>query len=236
MEALPTTRVLIADVDPLVRHALRVELSATEDLEVVAETSPDTEVVDIAAESQATIVLFEPHVRGQVRLDLVAALVGLEHEPSVLAFSAYRDLRTEIGTLRAGARGFLRKADGVGGIPAALRAVSRGEVAISRQLTLDIIEHLRSAPMGDVGMRPVRSPLTAREWEVLDLMSGGLSTRAIAEALFVSPDTVYSHIKNVMRKLDVHSRADAVAAARAGAAEPSVNGGGPPQARFDLRG
>lgn len=214
----PTTRVAIADVDPLVRRALRDALSQSDDLEVVGEAAGDTEVVDVVAESRADVVMLEPHVRGHVRLDLVAAVVALEHHPDVVAFSAVRDLAAEVGTLSAGARGFLRKADGVDAVPDAVRAVARGEIAISRQLTLDIIEYLRTAPRGDEGMRPVRSPLTAREWEVLDLMSGGRTTQEIATSLVVSTDTVYSHVKNVMRKLDVHTRADAIAAARAGVA------------------
>ena len=214
----PPIRVLIADADPLVRQALRRELDATEDLLTVAETPADGDVLDVAVTSRAQVVLLEPHRDGVLHLELVSALVGLEHRPDVVAFSAYRGLRAEIAILRSGARGFRRKDDGVDAIPAAIRAVASGEVAISRQLTYDVIEYLRSAPVGTVGMRPVRSPLTAREWEVLDLMSLGLTTRAIAEELVVSPDTVYSHVKNVMRKLDVHSRAEAVAAARAGIA------------------
>lgn len=216
----PATRVLIADADPLVRHALRTELSTADDLDAVGEMSADDGVIEAAAESRAAVVLLEPHVHGQLRLDLVAALVELDHRPDVLAFSAYRGLRAEIGTLSAGARGVLRKDDGVDAVPEAVRALARGEVAISRRLTFEIIEYLRAAPRGDVGMRPVRSPLTAREWEVLDLMSVGHSTQSIAETLVVSPDTVYSHVKNVMRKLDVHSRAEAVAAARAGGGVP----------------
>ena len=62
-------------------------------------------------------------------------------------------------------------------------------------------------------MRPVRSPLTAREWEVLDLMCEGRSNDEIAREFVVSSETVKTHVKSVMRKLDVHSRQDAIAVA-----------------------
>ena len=62
-------------------------------------------------------------------------------------------------------------------------------------------------------MRPVKSPLTAREWEVIDLLKAAKTTDQIADELVLSPETVRSHVKNILRKLDVRSREDAVAAA-----------------------
>ena len=64
-----------------------------------------------------------------------------------------------------------------------------------------------------VGLRPVRSSLTRREWEVLDMICAGMSTREIAGALVVAEDTVYGHVKHMMRKLGVKSRAEAVSVA-----------------------
>lgn len=212
--AVPT-RVLIADVDPFVRYALKLALVA-DGFKVVGEMSAEGDVIQAAADAHAAVVLIEPCVRGEVRLDLVSGLIALDHRPEVVGFSSYRDLAATIAALSAGARGYLRKLDGADAAPEIVRAVARGDIAISGQLTLDIIEYLRAAPLGDEGMRPVRSPLTPREWEVLDLMSRSMTTQAIAETLVVSPDTVYSHVKNVMRKLDVHSRAEAIAVARAG--------------------
>ncbi len=86
-------------------------------------------------------------------------------------------------------------------------------MAISRSFVSVVVERLRAAPEGHVGLRPVRSPLTTREWEVLDLLCVGQTTRDIADALVLSPETVRSHLKRIMRKLEVRSRADAVDAA-----------------------
>jgi NarL family two-component system response regulator LiaR len=72
----------------------------------------------------------------------------------------------------------------------------------------------------------VRSPLTAREWEVVDLLRDGRSTEAIADDLVLSIETVRSHVKNILRKLDVRSREEAVAAADRMRAAPPVDGNG----------
>jgi ATP/maltotriose-dependent transcriptional regulator MalT len=75
------------------------------------------------------------------------------------------------------------------------------------------VQHYRSAPNAGMGLRPVRSKLTDREWEVLDLLSGGASTEDIARLLVLSTETVRTHLKNLYRKLEVRNRDDAVEAA-----------------------
>jgi two-component system, NarL family, response regulator LiaR len=114
--------------------------------------------------------------------------------------------RNGVQSVLAGAMGYV----GPQMSPAALRrvvdALMRGEAAIPRSMVTAFIELARS----DAGMRPVRSALTAREWEVLDLMTLGASNQQISNDLLVSLETVQSHIKHILRKLGVHSRADAI--------------------------
>jgi two-component system, NarL family, response regulator LiaR len=110
----------------------------------------------------------------------------------------------------AGAAGYLDRQIPPAALPRVLRAVMRGEAAIPRSMTMAIVELARN----DVGMRPVRSALTAREWEVLDLMTMGASTQAISKELVVSLETVQSHIKHILRKFRVHSRTEAIARAQ----------------------
>jgi DNA-binding NarL/FixJ family response regulator len=115
--------------------------------------------------------------------------------------------------LRAGAVGYLTKDMSVDAIPRALRGAHAGEAAISRVLSMKLVERLRMVPESGVGVRPVRSPLTPREWEVLDLLCADRSTDDIADTLVLSVETVRSHIKNLLRKLGVRSREEAVALA-----------------------
>jgi DNA-binding NarL/FixJ family response regulator len=134
---------------------------------------------------------------------LVVALTGAADEDHELGLLA----------LRAGAAGFLSKDVDIDALPRTVKALRGGEAAISRTMTKRLIEELRSAPAGSYGMRPVKSPLTPREWEVIDLLKAMRSTDDIAADLVLSTETVRSHVKNILRKLEVRSREEAVAAA-----------------------
>jgi len=92
-----------------------------------------------------------------------------------------------------------------------VRRLAHGEAVIQAALAARVLECLREVP--NTGWRPVRSCLTSREWEIVDLMGAGASTQTMADRLVLSPATVYSHVKSVLRKLGVHSRPDAVSAA-----------------------
>jgi len=116
--------------------------------------------------------------------------------------------------LRSGAAGYLVKDIDIAALPRALHGVCHGEAAISRHLTMRLIERHRLTRTDRSGLRPVQSVLSGREWEVLDHLCDGASTDEIAEALVLSTETVRSHIKNILRKLRVSSRTEAVAAAR----------------------
>jgi DNA-binding NarL/FixJ family response regulator len=123
------------------------------------------------------------------------------------------DLELEMRAVRAGASGFVIKTADIESIARALAVVSSGHALISPELTGVLVERLRRTPADGTGTRPVKSSLTTREWEILDLICGGQGTRDIADSLFLSPETVNSHVKNVLKKLGVHSRAAAVQAA-----------------------
>ena len=128
--------------------------------------------------------------------------------------------------LRAGAVGFLSKQFEIEMLPQALRGALDGEAVISRRLGRRLIEHVRRQPEGAVGLRPVKSPLTPREWEVIDLLVTGKTTDQIADTLVLSAETVRSHVKNILRKLNARSREEAVATAQ------RMRGASPPEPLF----
>ena len=180
-------RVVIADDDPLARRVVRDVLQRTPGMVIAAEASDGVEAVELGL-----------HYRPEVR---------------VVIFTVNVTLELAVRALRAGASGVLSKEVSIENLARALRGVVGGEAAISRKLMMRLMEHVRAMPEDYAGMRPVKSSLTAREWEVLDLVSSGASTQEVADVLVLSEDTVYSHVKNIMRKLGVHSRAEAIAEA-----------------------
>jgi two-component system nitrate/nitrite response regulator NarL len=117
--------------------------------------------------------------------------------------------------IRAGAAGYLTKDIDVLRLPGLLERVAAGEPAVTPQFTARLIDELRRLPVAGRGMRPVRSDLSSREWEVLDLIAEGRTEDEIADELVLSIETVRSHVKSLHRKLDVHSRAELVDAVQA---------------------
>jgi len=213
--------VALVDDDPMVRRVLRTALALTA-IEVIAEAENPARLREIADRDQPDIVLIDADMPDGA--GLAAALELHQERPAVRVVFLASGSGTSLGflALRAGGVGYLRKDLGGEALSRALRGVARGEAAISRRMTAQLIERLRTMPATTAGMRPVRSTLTAREWHVLDLLCEGASTDAIAERLVLSRETVRSHIKRLMAKIGAHSREEAVrTAARIRHAEPA---------------
>jgi len=206
-------RVLVADPDRLARRALTDALRADGGFAVIGQASDGVEAVELACHYRPDVVLVATSLTG---LDAIAAcerIVKGSPETRVVMLATSPDLELEMRSVRAGASGFVIKSAEVEAIRRALAVVGAGHAIISPELTGVLVDRLRRTPADGTGTRPVKSALTNREWEILDLMCGQMGTREIADVLFLSPETVNSHVKNVLKKLGVHSRAAAVEAA-----------------------
>jgi two-component system, NarL family, response regulator LiaR len=192
---------------------MRESLQAAKSFVVAAEARDGIEAVELAVHYRPQLMLMEV---GLSRIDGIQAcrqIISRAPEVRVVMFSVSQERDVQMRALRAGASGFLSKNASASAVTRALRAVAFGEAAISRHVTQHLIEVLRRTSENGIGMRPVKSVLTAREWEVLDLICAGSSTREISDALVLSEYTVYTHSKSILRKLGVHSREEAVAKA-----------------------
>jgi two-component system, NarL family, response regulator LiaR len=206
-------RVVIVDDDPLARRAIRDALQQA-GIVVIAEAVDGHDAIQLAVHYSPDVVLMDVVMP---RLDgMTATRRIIEQAPgvSVVMLSANDDDDVGLLCLRAGASGFLTKNVDLDVLARALRAATVGEAVVSRRLTMRLIDDLRRTSPDGVGMRPVRSALTPREWEVLDLLCQDKSTDDIADSLVLSSETIRSHVKNILRKLNVRSRQEAIKAAR----------------------
>jgi DNA-binding NarL/FixJ family response regulator len=217
-------RVIVADDDPLTRRVVRDALEAG-GIVVIAEASTGREAVELSLYYKPDVVLMDLVMPDGDGIEATRRILAREPGVDVVILTSCDDDDVGIVGLRAGACGFLNKRAGVEALPRALRGAVAGEAVVSRRLTMRLIDSMRRARPDGAGIRPVRSPLTPREWEVLDLLCAGQSTDDIADTLVLSSETVRSHIKNLLRKLGVSSRQAAVTEARRMRAELTVTGG-----------
>ena len=205
-------RTIVADDDPLVRRLIRDTLQRA-DVTVIAEASTGREAVELALFYRPDVVVMDYMMPEMDGIEATRRIYEADPSVRVVLLTGAGDEELGLRGLRAGASGYLSKEVELDALPRALRGALEGEAAISRQLAMSLVQHYRSAPNAGMGLRPVRSKLTDREWEVLDLLSGGASTDDIARLLVLSTETVRSHRKNLYRKLEVRTREDAIEAA-----------------------
>ena len=203
-------RVILGDPDPLARRAIR---DALQDAGYVipAEAGSGAELLELCRYYRPEVALLEIDLADMGTGEVIREIRRATPEVSVLMLSRDADPTSQMRALVAGASGFVTKSAELDEVTAALESVIAGGAVVPPQTTRALIERLRALPPGGYGMRPIQSPLTQREWEVLDLLAQEMDTGEIAETLVLTEETVYSHVKNVLRKLGVHSRAEAVA-------------------------
>ena len=211
---------IVADDDPFARRAI-IDALRRDGIEVEAEAHDGNEAVRYCLQHRPDIVLMDvvmPDLDG-----ITATRQIVEQIPDqvvVLLTSGDEDEFGMLG-LRAGAAGFLTKDVEVDVLARALRGACAGEAVVSRQFGMKLVEHMRRTPEPRA-LRPIKGPLTPREWEVMSLICERRTTDQIAEALVLSPETVRSHVKHILRKLDARSREEAILVAQ------RLRGGDPP--------
>jgi NarL family two-component system response regulator LiaR len=200
-------RALLVVADPLATLELRRALEAA-GADVIAEAASEADGLDRARELAPDIAFVDASIATAGSM----AALDLGIRPLVLARDPDPD--DAVAAISAGARGYLASQDVLDrNLPRLLDAAMADELVCSRPLLTAVVDRLVRDPRRGAGGRPVRGLLTARETEVLDLLYAGSSTEGIADHMTITVETVRSHIKNLMRKLGVRSRAELRAAA-----------------------
>lgn len=201
-------RILIADDDPLVRMGLRAIMSSQPDWDVVAEAGDGEEALALVAEHRPDVVLMDIRMPRMDGLAATREIAGSDGVTKVLVLTTFDVDEYVFEAMRAGAAGFVLKRLPPADLIEAVRIAATGESLLFPVSTRRVIE--RFAVSSPAGALP---DLTEREADVLRLLARGLSNSEIAAALFVSVETVKSHVASILMKTGVRDRTQAVIAA-----------------------
>ncbi|MBV8079473.1 MAG: response regulator transcription factor [Actinobacteria bacterium] len=205
-----TARVLIVDDHPLTREALASLLTAN-GFEVVGQASSGAEAIALAGSLAPGVVVLDLTMPDMTGLEALPRVHEVAPNAEIVVLTASEDDANLLAAIRAGAAGYLLKSEPPERIVGFLRGVSDGDVALSGAVARRLIEQVREGgPRGGAVPESIAAVLSARELEVLLLLDQHLGTDEIAQRLIISEHTVRSHVKNLLSKLGVSSRREAL--------------------------
>ena len=216
-EVSGTISVVLADDQALMRMGFRMVLEAEEDITVVGEASDGTSALAQAKALHPDVILMDVRMPGMNGIEATERIAQECPSTRVLILTTFDLDEYAFAGLRAGASGFLLKDTRPTELAEAIRTVASGEAVVSPRITQRMLEMFASSLPNSGTPAQASDPridsLTPREKEILVLMSQGMSNAEIAEHLVVSATTVKTHVGNVLAKLDVRDRVQAVVVA-----------------------
>lgn len=194
-------RILVVDDHPVVRAGLASMLSTIPGLEVRGAASSGEEALELIDTENPDVLLLDLRMPGMSGIELLRSIRALPYSPKALVLTSYESDEEIYRAIEAGAQGYLLKSTPQAEIVAAIQAVNDGRHYIPPRIAARLAE------------RMVRSTLTQRELEILEMVVRGLTNRQIGNALGISENTARNHINSIIRKLDVSGRTEAATAA-----------------------
>jgi DNA-binding NarL/FixJ family response regulator len=207
-------RILIADDHPLFRDGLRALLESVSDMQVIGEAATGDEALTQARTLQPDVILMDLKMPGMNGIEATRRILHTSPHIRILVVTMFEDDDSVFAAIRAGARGYLLKGAAQEETLRAIRAVSHGEAIFGPAVAERLMGYFGSVrPIARSGPAQFFPELTEREYEILTLIAQRKSNPDIAARLVLSPKTVRNHVSNILSKLQVADRTEAMHAA-----------------------
>ena len=206
-------RTMIVDDHALFRRGLQMVLDEEPDIDLVGQASDGTEAVEKAAESLPDVVLMDIRMPRSSGIEACRAMKEAAPSAKIVILTISDEEEDLFEAIRAGASGYLLKDIPLDEVADAVRAVHGGQSLINPSMAGKLLTEFATLARRDDGERVQEVPaprLTEREMQVLKLVARGMNNRDIAKELFISENTVKNHVRNILEKLQIHSRMEAV--------------------------
>jgi len=203
-----TIRLLLVDDHAVVRSGLRMLLENERDVEIVGEASSASGAMELAISLKPTVILMDIGLPDLSGIDATREIKKRMPDVSVVALTIHEDEEYFFKMLEAGASGYVPKRAAPEELLTAIRAAASGQVYLYPSLAKLLVRDFLDG--GRASLEQASSDLTDREQEVLTYLAEGANNSEIAASLVISPKTVARHRENIMRKLNLHSRAELV--------------------------
>jgi DNA-binding NarL/FixJ family response regulator len=206
-------RAMIVDDHALFRRGLEMVLEEEQDIELVGQASDGAEAVEKAAESLPDVVLMDIRMPRSSGIEACRAMKEAAPSAKIIILTISDEEEDLFEAIRAGASGYLLKDIPLDEVADAVRAVHGGQSLINPSMAGKLLTEFATLARRDDEERAQEVPaprLTEREMQVLKLVARGMNNRDIAKELFISENTVKNHVRNILEKLQIHSRMEAV--------------------------
>ena len=204
-------RVLVVDDHALFRRGLTLVLEAEDGIEVVGEGEDGEEGIQKAEELAPDVVLMDVRMPKIGGIEATRRIAEAQPATKIVMLTVSDEEEDLYEAIKAGATGYLLKEISIEEVADAVRAVVQGQTLISPSMASKLIQEFTNLAKRSEQRQDVPAPrLTDRELEVLKLVAQGMSNRDIANVLFISENTVKNHVRNILEKLHLHSRMEAV--------------------------